>query len=135
MLSYILIIFAGFINAIMDKIQFHWNKSIFSKIKNSKLIKWSNPSSSHTNKWKNGNWYEGEKFLGSSTIFVWTTDLWHFAQFLMLSCFMGAIVLYSNFFSIWLIADFVIFRLLFSGTFTIFFDYIFEIKFWNKFKK
>ena len=132
--SYILIIIAGVLNAIMDKIQFHWDKSIFSKIKNPKLIKWCNPSNSHTNKWKNGNWYEGEKFLGSSTIFVWTTDLWHFAQFLMLSCFIGAVVLYDNFFSLWLILDFVILRVLFSGTFTVFFDGILSSKFWAKIK-
>lgn len=132
MWTYILIILAGMINSIMDKIQFHWSKSIFSKIKNTKLLKWCNPSGSWKNKWKNGNKDDGEAFLGSSTVFVWITDLWHFSQFLMLSCFIAAIVLYVNFFSIWLILDFVILRLLFSGTFTIFFDYIWELKFWKK---
>ena len=29
------------------------------------------------NKWKNGEPSQGEKFLGSSTFFVWLTDAWH----------------------------------------------------------
>ncbi len=33
-----------------------------------------NPEISWKNKWKNGNKKEGEQFLGSSTIFVFTTD-------------------------------------------------------------
>jgi len=38
-------------------------------------------------KWKNGNPALGERFLGSSTIFVFVTDGWHLLQFLMLRFF------------------------------------------------
>lgn len=135
MWSYIFVILASIMNAVMDKIQFHWSKSVFSKIKNKKILAWANPDGSWRNKWKNGNPDEGERFLGSSTVFVRFTDLWHFSQSFMFACFMAAIVLYSNYFSLWVIVDFIILRILFSGVFTIFFDYFFDLKFWNKFNK
>ena len=76
---------AGMCNAVMDKINFHWDESIF---KGSKFEQWANPLYSYRNKWKNkSNSLHGEKFLGSSTIFVWTTDLWHFSQSFMISFF------------------------------------------------
>ncbi len=35
------------------------------------------PYVSWVNKWKNGDPKQGEKFFGSSTFLVWTTDGWH----------------------------------------------------------
>ena len=35
------------------------------------------PQKSWHNKWKDGERANGEKFLGSSTVFVWTTDGYH----------------------------------------------------------
>jgi len=130
MITYVLIFFAGVFNAIMDKIQFHWSKSVFDNIEDKKIRKWCDPKISHKNKWKNGNKEEGEVFLGSSTVFVFVTDLWHFCQFLMLTCIMLAIVLYGNYFSLYFLIDFVILRIIFSIGFTIFWD-----KFLNKRQK
>ena len=36
-----------------------------------------NPDISYQNKWKNGDYKQGEKFLFSSTALVWTTDGYH----------------------------------------------------------
>lgn len=36
-----------------------------------------NPDSSWYNKWENGDPAQGENFIGSSTVFVWTTDAYH----------------------------------------------------------
>ena len=81
--KYYIFVLAAICNAIMDKINFHWDDSIF---KGSRFEQWANPAVSYRNKWKNhSNSLGGERFPGSSTIFVWTTDLWHFAQSFMLS--------------------------------------------------
>ena len=64
--------------AIMDKIQFHYDKSIYSQDKYKQTF-W-NPNLSWVNKWKDNSAKE-EKFLGSSSIFVFTTDAWHLFKF------------------------------------------------------
>jgi hypothetical protein len=46
-------------------------------------------------KWKNGDKEQGEKFLGSSTVFVFTTDAWHLAQFFFLNLMIAAMVCYE----------------------------------------
>lgn len=38
------------------------------------------PSESWVNKWRNGDPAQGERFPGSSTVFVWTTDAYHLAR-------------------------------------------------------
>ena len=70
----VFIIISTFSKSIMDKLQFHYDKSIFKNFKNQQFwdgrISWKN-------KWKNGDKEQGEKFPGSSTIFVFSTDAWH----------------------------------------------------------
>ena len=48
------------------------------------------------NKWKNGNPKEGERFPGSSTVFVWVTDAWHFANTLQMTMYLFAVSAASN---------------------------------------
>ncbi|MBX2927008.1 MAG: hypothetical protein KF852_04170 [Saprospiraceae bacterium] len=36
-----------------------------------------NPDESWKNKWRNGDPEQGERFLGSSTVFAWSTDAYH----------------------------------------------------------
>ena len=129
MLTLILLCIAGAANAIMDTIQFKFNESIFSNY--SKIKQWADPKLSWRNKWKNGERQQGERFPGSSTIFVWTTDLWHFAQSIMISCFVLAILSCSRLFSTeYLLLDivlhFTIFKACFSFTFEIFWSKIFK---------
>lgn len=132
MLSILFLSLAGICNAIMDSILFHWDKSIF---KGSKLEWWANPKVSYKNKWKNhSNSEDGEKFSGSSTIFVWVTDLWHFAQSFMITFFVLGVLLYDGIVVIKgyplvsLLIDFVILKGVFSLTFELFWSKILKKK-------
>ena len=86
---YIIIIFlvisAAFSNSVMDTLQFRYNKSIFAS--DSFNQEFFNPKISWKNKWKDGDSKKGEKFLGSSTVFVMFADAWHLAQFFMFTFF------------------------------------------------
>ena len=130
MLSILFFILAGASNAIMDKILFHWDRSIF---KGTKFEQWANPKVSYKNKWKNkSNSLDGEKFPGSSTIFVWTTDLWHFAQSFMITFFVLGALFYDGVSSIEgfpilsLIIDYVLLKMAFSISFEIFWSKVLE---------
>lgn len=129
MISILFFILAGICNAIMDKINFHWDESIF---KDSRFEQWSNPLYSYKNKWKNkSNSLDGERFPGSSTIFVWTTDLWHLAQSLMISFFILGGIFYADglidvYETQWIntVIDFIIFKIVFSLTFELFWSIV-----------
>lgn len=132
MLSVLFLSLAGICNAIMDTILFHWDKSIF---KGSKLEWWANPEVSYKNKWKNhSNSEDGEKFPGSSTIFVFITDLWHFAQSFMITFFVLGVLFYDSIVVIKgyplvsLLIDFVILKGVFSLTFELFWSKILKKK-------
>lgn len=130
MLSIIFFILAGIANAVMDKIVFHWGRSIF---KDTKFEQWANPKVSYKNKWKNNsNSSNGERFPGSSTIFVWTTDLWHFAQSFMITFFVLGVLFYDGivniegFYIFNLIIDYIILKTAFSIAFEIFWSKVLE---------
>lgn len=117
----ILISIAGISKAIMDNIQFHFNRSIFNQLKYNQ--KFWNPTLSWENKYKEGSMTE-PKFFGSTTYFVFTTDAWHLFQMLMLLClFIGIAItsFYSGSF-IFMIIKISILRLFFGLSFTLFFD-------------
>ena len=85
---------------------------------------WWNPNESWKCKWKNGDYTQGEAFLGSSTIFVSLTDGWHFFQhFFLLPLFLVPIA-YSQCYplinwSLWMILDFIMMYAYFTGIFQI----------------
>ena len=81
-IGFILILVSAVGKSVMDKLQFHYSKSIFSKFKNQQF--W-NPEISWKNKWKNGNKLQGESFFLSSTVLVFTTDAWHLFQNIFLN--------------------------------------------------
>jgi hypothetical protein len=93
MIAFIFFALAGFFNSIMDTLRMHWKISIFSNIKNPKLMDWVNPKLSWDNKWKTKKAIE-ERFKWSSTLLVFVTDLWHFAQLMMFICFAFGAVTY-----------------------------------------
>jgi len=66
---------SGFAEGTMDVISFHYDS--FQKVHHNANPQFWNPQLSWKNKWKNGDKVQGEKFLGSSTFLVWTTDAWH----------------------------------------------------------
>lgn len=72
-----LILIAGIAKGASDAIQFHFSNS-FAKNWNAHF--W-NPAESWKNKYKNNDPSQGEKFFGSTTIFVTFTDAWHTLQF------------------------------------------------------
>ena len=128
-ISIVLLIVAAIAEAIMDKLQFHFDDSVFWKLRGNK---WWDPKISHLNKWKNGDKSQGEAFPGSSTIFVFVTDAWHFFQFIQLRTLIGAVVLFTiailSFVSwddwIKYIISYVVLSIIFSGTFELFFSII-----------
>jgi hypothetical protein len=135
MITLLLIIIAGALNATYEILFTNFKDSIFKDLN---LLFW-NPQRSWIFKWKQPfypaekKWYYfgvypryQERFPYSSTILVWTTDAWHLFKALMLGCIMLAIVFYTPLVS--LFVDFIIFYLGFTFTFTIFYDYILRKK-------
>jgi disulfide bond formation protein DsbB len=131
---FILFLISGISNAIMDKLQFHFHKSIFSKPPFTPEF-WD-PNKSWVNKWAKGFvknekrlWYYlwlykpkyKERFPYSSTILVFTTDAWHLAQWIMLKSLILAVSLTAPITDV-LVYDFIICQTIFSGTFELFFN-------------
>ena len=113
----VLILISGISKAIMDKISYHYDKSIFKK-----LGPFWNPEESWKFKYKNNDPDQGERFLGSTTIFVSLTDAWHLFNLIRNFCLVSAIAVASmNFY-------FLIGYLIFIGTFHLFFEYAFKSK-------
>ena len=116
-LGFLLITFAAVSESIMDKIQFHYDKSIFKNSKYNQLF-W-NPIESWKNKWKED--LKTEKFIGSSTLFVFTTDAWHLFKFFRnTSLFIGLPLIAIGDMNV--ILSVVIGRVLYGLTFTLCFD-------------
>jgi hypothetical protein len=117
-LGLILVAASAVAESIMDKIQFHYDKSIFSQ-DNYKQTFW-NPNLSWVNKWKDSS-AKQEKFLGSSTIFVFTTDAWHLFKFFRNTfLFIGLPLL--SFGSMNIILAAILARIIYGLVFTICFD-------------
>ena len=74
------VIIAGAANGLMDRLQHH-----YGTIPDSWDEEFWNPKESWSNKWKNGDHTQGEKFLFSSTLLVALTDGWHMTKEIMLS--------------------------------------------------
>lgn len=126
----ILIVIASISKSIMDTVNFKFKDSIFSKIKSEKLKNWFNQTDSWKNKYKDRDPSKGPAFIGSTTIFVWITDAWHFFQMIMLTSYELMCIL-----PIWYVFDFnflMIFIML--GIVKSVRGFIFEI-FWNKILK
>ena len=116
-LGFLFITFAAVSESIMDKLQFHYDKSIFKNPKYNQLF-W-NPIESWKNKWKED--LKTEKFIGSSTLFVFTTDAWHLFKFFRnTSLFIGLPLIAIGDMNVILSA--VIARVIYGLTFTLCFD-------------
>ena len=119
-LGLLLVAISAASEAVMDKIQFHFEKSIFSQDKYKQTF-WD-PNKSWVNKWKED--LKTEKFLGSSSIFVFTTDAWHLFKFYRNTfLFIGLPLL--SFGSINIILAAFIARVIYGLVFTFCFDKLF----------
>lgn len=123
MIGIILFAIAGILNAIMDRVAYlsTYERSIFNKYQ--KLEQFCSAEKSWKNKWKNGDKSQGEKFLGSSTIFVTFTDLWHLCKSLMIFCIIFSLFFYKQLFESDLITLFI-YYICFTGAFELFYNYI-----------
>jgi hypothetical protein len=97
MISIIFWLLACVCNAIMDVISTRYDVSIFRNFLNQFFWDWR---ISWHNKWKNGDILQGEKFLFSSSIFVFLTDAWHLFKALMLLFLILSIYFYVPIFGI-----------------------------------
>ena len=135
-ISLILVAVSSISEAIMDKIQFHWYKSIFSINPNKYREDFWNPYFSWRNKYSDVQ-SKIPKFIGSTTIFVFLTDAWHLFKFFKnLSIFLVILFSFLAGYYYDFNMNFILFsliyvsflRLLYGMCFTLFFDKILEYK-------
>jgi hypothetical protein len=88
----ILGITACLFNFLMDEVKHKYDR-FFGKILPDSWDKWFNPEESWQNKYFSK--YPFVRFL-FSTVLVWTTDFWHFAKFVTLTCFGLIVVILEN---------------------------------------
>ena len=135
MISLILIMVAGALNAVMDKLAFNFKTSIF---KNLNPMFWD-VKQSWKNQWKwplepyNSWYYFGlykprykENFPYSNTFLVLFTDAWHLSKALMITCIGIAIALHTPFITWWV--DALVMITMFTGVFTLFYENILNAK-------
>lgn len=118
----VLLVLASACNAVMDILQHKFKSSIFSDEERFKELFW-NPKISWKNKWKWVNGKLKEKFMFSSTILVFTTDGWHFFQFLFHSCWQLAIAINMPH----PVIMFITIKVLFSAIFELFYSKVFKV--------
>lgn len=73
-----LVFLAGAADGLNNVISFKWHS--FKKAFPEANTHYWWPSSSYSNKWENGKRENGERFFGSSTIFVAASDGWHLTR-------------------------------------------------------
>ena len=123
---YILVMFSAIAKAAMDKLNFHFYDSIFSKLSH----RFWNSEYSWQNKWRDGKPELGEDYPFSSTLFVFLTDGWHLMQFIFLNTiFIALFFIALHDFSLReAIVHLILLRALFGATFELHFKYIFTLK-------
>lgn len=126
-LAVLFVIVSGISESIMDKLQFHWSKTIFSINPNRFKPKFWNPKISWGNKYKDIETLK-PRFIGSTTIFVFITDAWHLfkffkntSMFLALFC-IGMINMDFIFTSLFAVS----LRIIYGGVFTLFYNKLLE---------
>jgi hypothetical protein len=119
-IGFLLFILSGMFEAVMDKLQFHYDLSIFKNFKNQ--LFWD-PRISWKNKYEDGDPMKGERFFLSKSLFVGVTDAWHlFKLFRTLTIFAGIYFLFIPCATKYMCLMFVIIaRILFGLSFTLFF--------------
>jgi len=121
-LGFIIFITAGILEGMMDVIQFHYPTSKFSTLSNPQFY---NPELSWRNKYKNNDPSMGEKFLGSTTIFVGLTDAWHlFKTIRTFMLFFGIIIIITFPFFLSYVLNVIICRILFGISFTFAYNFL-----------
>lgn len=134
-ISLALLLVAGIAKAVQDTVQFRYVDSVFAKMP-AWFHKWADPAFSWRNKHKNGDPAQGPRFWFSTTLLVWLTDLWHFAQTIELTAVQVAIALHvpvAHF--VWVdgpawalvVLNVCLFKAVQSGSFELFFSRILKL--------
>lgn len=97
-------------------------KSFMDLSADGKLIDQLNKQNTWRMKWKDGDPAKGERFPGSSTVFVFASDFWHLMQAIFLTAIFALVVSYDVTHSWWL--DFIVIRILFGVSFEAFYRWI-----------
>lgn len=120
-ISLVLIAISGISKATMDTLNFHYDISIFKKLKKQN---WWNPDLS----WENKYTWSQNKFIKWLLIHVITaiTDGWHAFQLLFLTALFASIISYSPI--VCWIVDFIIYRAIFGLFFVLFYNIILKTK-------
>lgn len=118
--SFLMILLAAASKAIMDICA---STFASSRLRRLNPLFWDK-SQSWRNKWKNGDPQQGERFLGSSTVFVSFTDAWHLFQHFFLMPLALLPIVYSQCYPIvawdyWMVTDFTIIYIAFTVSFQI----------------
>lgn len=110
----VLLLLSGVGKAIQDKLQFHFDKSIFKNAGN-----WWNPKTSWKNKYE---WFPKSKFLTwvFSNTLVSLTDAWHFFGFFRDFAIFACMPIASG--NYWLFLGYPVYR----AVFHVFFTWIFK---------
>jgi len=120
------IILASISEAIMDKLQFHYHKSIFKQNPVKYNQSFWDASISWQNKYKENSMTE-PKFYGSTTLFVFMTDAWHLFKFLRnIFLFIGLPLMSLG--PINILISIIVARVVYGLVFTYFFDKVLSIK-------
>ena len=123
MSSLILVCLAGIFKAAMD-LSAHGKPFWFvEKHHGFPRYDWWYMNRSWTYKYKNNDPLQGEKFLGSKTVFSFLCDGWHLFQFFYLNLMIAAMVCYEPM-SASPIIDFVVLAVVLKGTFQLFYGTI-----------
>ncbi len=128
-LAVLFVAISGISESIMDKLQFHWSKTIFAINPNRYNAKFWNPELSWVNKYKDTETLK-PKFLGSTTIFVFTTDAWHLFKFIKnTSIFLALFCIAMMNMDFVFTSLFVLsLRIVYGGVFTLFYNKLLEFK-------
>lgn len=90
----ILIVLSAAFNALCDVLTFQFRDSIFmQRVLPYKWQVWLNPQTGAKNMYKHGDVNKGERFTGSTTVFLWLTNGYHFTQFWSITLFEFALCL------------------------------------------
>lgn len=136
MTTFILLMIAGALNAVMDRLAFTFKSSIFKNlnpyfwdVRQSWKNQWKQPLQPPYSDWYYFGFYKPryqENYPFSSTFLVWTTDAWHLTKTLMLGLMMVATTTYKPMFAPGV--DVFLMYSAFTVAFTYFYEYILKAK-------
>jgi len=89
----LLVITAAIANSAQDTVAHHYSQSVFAEFDEPTFY---NANESWKAKWKNGDYKQGERFWGSSTIFVRFTDFWHLMKSASWTFLFGAMAILAG---------------------------------------